>query len=205
MRAWESLHPSSHGDTYSETTGLRSPSIDGSEDGWNEGQSLQPSRKGKERAFSFSSAKSELSVPGVKVKRSIEGFFRRSSRSGSSSNPTDPTPLRISTYRSRIPIHQLIIPHSSILRPHRPISQPLTKLERMTSLMNPSLESRVGTLRYWLLLMRHSERLALAPMSVEAPAPYSLLLANHGPNLLRKIPSTRPNRMPRNTNRHWRP
>jgi hypothetical protein len=98
MRAWESLHPSSHGDTYSETTGLRSPSIDESEDGWNEGQQLQPSRKGKERAFSFSSAKSELSVPGVKVKRSIEGFFRRSSRSGSSSNPTEPTPLRISTY-----------------------------------------------------------------------------------------------------------
>jgi hypothetical protein len=99
MRAWESLHPStsSYQDEFPESTQY-TPSIQESEDGWFDGQ--QPSRKGKERAFSFSSAKSELNVPAVnvKVKRSIEGFFRRSSRSGSSSNPAEPTPLRISTY-----------------------------------------------------------------------------------------------------------
>jgi hypothetical protein len=99
MRAWESLHPStsSYQEEYPESTQY-TPSIQESEDGWFDGQ--QPSRKGKERAFSFSSAKSELNVPAVnvKVKRSIEGFFRRSSRSGSSSNPAEPTPLRISTY-----------------------------------------------------------------------------------------------------------
>jgi hypothetical protein len=99
MRAWESLHPStsSYQDEFPESTQY-TPSIQESEDGWFDGQ--QPSRKGKERAFSFSSAKSELNVPAVnvKVKRSIEGFFRRSSRSGSSSYPAEPTPLRISTY-----------------------------------------------------------------------------------------------------------
>jgi hypothetical protein len=99
MRAWESLHPSTstYQEDYPQSTQY-TPSIQESEDGWFDGQ--QPSRKGKERAFSFSSAKSELNVPAVnvKVKRSIEGFFRRSSRSGSSSNPAEPTPLRISTY-----------------------------------------------------------------------------------------------------------
>jgi hypothetical protein len=101
MRAWESLHPSSSNyQNNSSSIPEYTPSIQESEDGWNEDQLSQPSRKGKERAFSFSSAKSELNVPAVnvKVKRSLEGFFRRSSRSGSSSNPAEPTPLRISTY-----------------------------------------------------------------------------------------------------------
>jgi hypothetical protein len=105
MRAWESLHPSDSylDDIQSETADTGSPSVGesaASEDGWYEGQLVQPSRKGKERAFSFSSAKSELNVPAIKVKNSIEGFFRRASRSGSTSTAevNSPTRLRISTY-----------------------------------------------------------------------------------------------------------
>lgn len=114
MRAWESLHPSepyASSEGGSETVELGSErggesAVSVSEDGWYDGHSIQqPSRKGKERerAFSFSSAKSELSVPAIKVKHSLEGFFRRSSRSGSFNNnlsaePSSPTPLRISTF-----------------------------------------------------------------------------------------------------------
>ena len=112
MRAWESLHPSepyAASDVGSETADIgseRGGDNAVSEDGWYDGHTLQqPSRKGKERAFSFSSAKSELSVrvPAIKVKHSLEGFFRRSSsRSNSFNNPmaepSSPTPLRISTF-----------------------------------------------------------------------------------------------------------
>lgn len=113
MRAWETLHPSqpyspSDEGGGSEAAEVGSPSVGEialSEDGWYDGSGSgvqpHPSRKGKERAFSFSSAKSELSVPAVKVKKSLEGFFRRTSRSGSMSNPgeaSSPTPLRISTF-----------------------------------------------------------------------------------------------------------
>lgn len=109
MRAWESLHPSepyAASEGGSETVELGSPSVGDMalpKDGWYDGQALQqPSRKGKERAFSFSSAKSELNVPGVKVKKSLESFFRRSSRSGSTSNSnadsSSTTQLRISTF-----------------------------------------------------------------------------------------------------------
>lgn len=106
IQTWGSLHPTNsyHDDANSEAAEIGSPSVGESamsEDGWYEGQLVQPSRKGKERAFSFSSAKSELNVPAIKVKSSIEGFFRRASRSGSNSNTAEsnrPTPLRISTH-----------------------------------------------------------------------------------------------------------
>lgn len=115
MRAWETLHPSepyaASDGGMSETPEVGSTSVRDSavsDDGYYgygqgyDGGLQQPSRKGKERAFSFSSAKSELSVPAVKMKNSIEGFFRRSSRSNSITNSAEPsspnTPLRISTF-----------------------------------------------------------------------------------------------------------